>query len=426
MQGLKQTDQLRNFIAASPTPFHAVETIQTDLLAAGFEALDETQPWSLTAGKGYFVTRNGSSVIAFNYGEKPLVESGIRMIGAHTDSPCLKVKPNADLIKHGYYQLGVEVYGGVLLNPWFDRGLSLAGKVSVRVGESIEHLLLDFNRAIGSVPSLAIHLDRSANTSRTVNPQTDIPVVLQLADSGKTLSFKDLLKNELLQQYSDMSINEVLDYEMSFYDVQQGELYGLENEFFAAARLDNLLSCFAGLEALKSSPKTQSSLFVFNDHEEVGSESAAGAAGTMLNDFLERLLPHGEDRIRAIQQSIMLSVDNAHALHPNYPAKHDDQHGPLINAGPVIKINAKQRYASNTETQSFFRLLCEKNNIPVQAFVVRNDMACGSTIGPITATNLGVPTVDIGVPTWGMHSIRETAGVKDLAYLVEALQAFVK
>ncbi len=417
--------ELIDFIHTSPTPFHAVKTIKTLLLGEGFIGLDEKKAWALSPGQRYFVTRNDSSIIAFNYGDQPLVGSGIRMLGAHTDSPCLRVKPNADILRHGFLQVGVEVYGGALLNPWYDRALSLAGKVSIinQAGE-LQHILIDFKRAVGTIPSLAIHLDRNANTSRTINPQTDIPVIMQVASAGRESSFKSILLAQINSEYPTLAVNDILDYEMSFYDAQKGEVHGLHQDFLSSARLDNLLSCFVGLQALVCADRKQHGLFVFNDHEEVGSESAVGAAGPMLTNFLQRLLPHQEEFIRMIQHSIMLSVDNAHALHPNYAYKYDEKHGPMLNAGPVIKINAKQRYASNTETQSIFRALCQKNNIPVQSFVVRSDMACGSTIGPITATELGVRTLDIGVPTWGMHSIRETAGTADTRYLFDIVRAY--
>jgi aspartyl aminopeptidase len=216
----------------------------------------------------------------------------------------------------------------------------------------------------------------------------------------------------------------LLDVELSFYDMQPGSIYGMHQEFIASARLDNLLSCFAGLQAVLSADGEQSCLFVATDHEEVGSASSAGADGNFLSSFLQRVLTTQEAFSRVMYRSMLISADNAHGVHPNYSEKHDANHGPLLNAGPVIKVNANQRYASNSETQSIFRLLCESNNIPVQNFVVRCDMACGSTIGPIAASNLGVRTIDVGVPTFAMHSIRETAGAKDAFYLYQAVKAF--
>ncbi|CAA0107882.1 putative M18 family aminopeptidase 2 [BD1-7 clade bacterium] len=426
----KTTDlnqQLIEFIQSSPTPFHAVKTMSEKLKAAGFQQLVEKDGWSLEAGAKYFVTRNDSSIIAFRYGEKPLAENGIRMLGAHTDSPCLKVKPNPDLNRHGYWQLGVETYGGVLLNPWFDRELSIAGRVSVvDVDGKLHHRLIDFCAPIAMVPSLAIHLDKEANSKRNINAQTHLPVVLDLVDGNDAGEFRSLLAHRVAAEYAELGQLELLEYELSLYDVNPGRIYGLNQAFVAAARLDNLLSCFVGLQALIEADDGQSMLLVCNDHEEVGSASAAGAQGTMLKDFLTRLIGDDEAMIRTLQQSMMISVDNAHAIHPNFASKHDDNHGPQINQGPVIKINANQRYASNSETQAIFKAVCAKQSIPLQSFVVRSDMGCGSTIGPITATEIGVKTLDIGVPTLGMHSIRETAGTKDTDYLTASLKGFLE
>ena len=416
---------LIDFIQASPTPFHATAQMRQRLLHAGFTELYENEKWQLNAGEKYVLTRNDSSIIAFQYGHNDLPETGLRMVGAHTDSPCLRVKPHADLYRDGYWQVGVEVYGGVLLNPWFDRELSLAGKVSFLDAEkNLQHKLINFEKAIAMVPSLAIHLDKEANTKRAINKQTDLPVLLSMLPKEGKPVFKTLVLQQLQKQYPELDAAEILDYELSFYDVQAGSVYGVEDDFIAVSRLDNLLSCYVGLQSLLSCDDQQSCLLICNDHEEVGSSSAAGAQGPMLQNFLQRLIPEREDYLRCIAQSMMISADNAHALHPNFSSKHDGNHGPKINAGPVIKINANQRYASNTETQSIYRALCAVNDIPLQSFVVRSDMGCGSTIGPITATELGVKTLDIGVPTFAMHSIRETAGSEDAQYLLRSLNAF--
>lgn len=421
---------LMRFLDASPTPFHAVATMAEALTAAGFTALDESETWSLTAGGRYFTTRNDSSIIAFTIGNDSLVESGWRMLGAHTDSPCLKPKPQPELKNQGYWQLGVEVYGGVLLNPWFDRDLSLAGRVHYQnSGGELCSALIDFQRPVACIPSLAIHLDREANKSRSINPQTDIPPVL-MQDREGLGDFRALLRTELEKQGVSDCV-QVLDYELSFYDCQGASEVGLEQDFICSARLDNLLSCYLGLEALVAAADAgQHSVLVCNDHEEVGSVSAAGAQGPMLRDCLSRIadaLGEGADTLpRALQRSSMISVDNAHGVHPNFADRHDASHGPKLNAGPVIKLNANQRYASNSETSALFRQLCEQENVPVQAFVVRSDMACGSTIGPITAAELGVRTLDIGLPTFAMHSIRETMGSRDADYLLKVATAFYR
>ena len=413
---------LISFLDASPTPFHAVKSMRKMLENAGFQALDEKKSWNLGPGK-YFVTRNDSSIIAFIRGEEDPADTGIRMVGAHTDSPCLKVKPNPGIKSHGYLNLGVEVYGGVLLNPWFDRDLSIAGRVTVQnAHKKIQSVLINFDRAVATIPSLAIHLDREANKQRTVNPQKDIPPLLMLASEKR--AFEDLLKEQIKKEHPELEVATLLGFELSFYNMQGAAITGMANEFLASARLDNLLSCYTGIESLLHADETVTSLMICSDHEEVGSASAEGAEGPFLKTTLERMLPNKDDYHRAIANSLLISTDNAHGIHPNYPDKHDANHGPLLNNGPVIQINANQRYATNSETSGYFVSLCTANDVPHQTFVTRTDMACGSTIGPITAKALGVKTLDVGVPTFAMHSIRELAGSEDAYSLAQVLKAF--
>ena len=418
---------LLDFLAASPTPFHAVESMLKIFTEHDFKHLKEQDAWNLEPGK-YVVTRNDSSIIAFVLASDKndvIARSGIRMVGAHTDSPALRVKPNPDIENKGYLNLGVEVYGGVLLNPWFDRDLSLAGRVTYTDDtQTICSTLINFETPIASIPSLAIHLDREANSSKTVNPQTDLPPLLMKQSKTSTLkTFNQVLQRQL-KQSKDISSDKILGYELSFYDTQKPAIVGLEQEFINSARLDNLLSCYVGMKALVESDGSQFCLLVCNDHEEVGSASAEGAEGPFLKSVLERTIPDAETRFRAIAASMLISTDNAHGIHPNFSDKHDANHGPILNEGPVIKINTNQRYATNSETAGFYRHLCEKNNIPCQTFVVRTDMGCGSTIGPITAKEIGVKTIDVGVPTFAMHSIREMAGTEDALHLNLSLKAF--
>ena len=414
---------LLNFLDASPSPWHAVAAIEARLRDAGFTALEERAQWQCTPGEGYYTVRNGSSIIAWRQPLEAVEDCGWRLVGAHTDSPCLRVKPQPELCRKGYFQLGVEVYGGALLNPWFDRDLSLAGRVSWRddAGQ-LRSSLIDFQRAVATIPSLAIHLDRDANKGRTINAQTYLPALLGQVDT--TPDFRTLLAHQLLRQGHE-DVARVLDYELCFYDCQRAALIGLEGEFLASARLDNLLSCYIGLRSLLDAEPGPGQVLVCNDHEEVGSMSASGAQGPMLKQWLERLLPDPDLRHRALAASMLISADNAHGVHPNFSDRHDDNHGPLLNAGPVIKINANQRYASNSETSALFRHLAEQQQVPVQSFVVRSDMACGSTIGPITAAELGVATLDIGVPQFAMHSIRELAGSQDAHNLYRVLTPFL-
>jgi aspartyl aminopeptidase len=415
--------QLIGFLNTSPTPWHAVAGMTQMLDDAGFESLDEKEAWNLESGKGYYVIRNGSSIVAFRTGKNPTAQAGIRMVGAHTDSPCLKVKPNPELRRKGYFQLGVEVYGGVLLNPWFDRDLSLAGRVSFldEIG-TVRDLLVDFRKAIASIPSLAIHLDREANSSRTVNPQTDLPPVLMQAPEDDTTRFADLLQGQLEREHQGIRINKILGYELGFYDTQPAALLGLQDDFIASARLDNLLSCFIGVRSLIDASGDEPALLVCNDHEEVGSMSAEGAQGPFLASILDRWC--GASRGQTLARSMMISADNAHGVHPNYIEKHDENHGPLLNQGPVIKVNHNQRYATNSRSAAIYRHISDELGLPYQTFVVRSDMGCGSTIGPLTAANLGVTTLDIGVPQFAMHSIRETAGARDGLTLYRVLREF--
>ena len=424
MEHVEFNKDLIEFLNSSPTPWHAVSTMKSRLDAAGFEQLDERDDWSLDRNRGYYVIRNGSSIVAFRTGNKDVSTSGIRMVGAHTDSPCLKVKPNPELRRKGYFQLGVEVYGGVLLNPWFDRDLSLAGRVTLldEAGE-VQDVLVDFRKPVAFIPSLAIHLDREANSNRSINAQTDLPPVLMQVPEDDTTSFVDLLSQQVAAE-SGIKARKVLGYELSFYDAQQAEFVGLRNEFVASARMDNLLSCYIGLQSLIHTSGDEAALLVCNDHEEVGSMSAEGAQGPFLTAVLDRWC--GAGKARAIAHSMMISADNAHGVHPNYLDRHDENHGPILNQGPVIKVNHNQRYATNSRSAALYRHISDELGLPHQTFVVRSDMGCGSTIGPLTAGNLGVTTLDIGVPQFGMHSIRELIGAEDGFTLFRVLAEFMQ
>jgi aspartyl aminopeptidase len=414
-------DGLMSFISDSPTPFHAVASMVSQFRAAGYSQLDVSDTWQLEAGGRYFITRNDSTILAFQLPQKNALQR-LHMVGAHTDSPCLKVKPNPEIRRKGYQQLGVEVYGGALLHPWFDRDLSLAGRVVSRdvKGQLVRHLL-DFKRPVACIPSLAIHLDREANKDHSVNPQTDLPVLLGQS-LGDDFSLRSLLADEL--KANGHEVNQVIDYELSFYDFQAPALVGIKQEFLAAARLDNLLSCYIGLTAMIGAQTDQGMLLICNDHEEVGSQSAEGAQGSFLMSVLQRIYPTAELLHQVLNASTFISADNAHGVHPNFTNKHDNQHGPKLNQGPVIKVNANQRYATNAVTSAMVKELAAQVDLPIQTFVVRSDMGCGSTIGPITAAQLGVRTLDLGVPTFAMHSIRELAGSDDAQTTHKLLQKF--
>jgi len=309
-----------------------------------------------------------------------------------------------------------------LLNPWFDRDLGLAGRVTLRdaAGRLVSRLV-EIREPIACIPSLAIHLDREANDKRSINKQTHLPAIVARVGDGEDFDLRRELLARLAVDEPALAGGAVLDYELALFDLQPAALVGWRREFIAAARIDNLLSCYTALAALCHGEGSGNRLVVLNDHEEVGSGSAAGARGTFLRSVLERLSGGGEDHARAMARSLLVSTDNAHGVHPNYADKHDANHGPQLNAGPVLKINHNQSYASNSETAAVFREACARAHVPLQGFVARGDMGCGSTIGPITAAVLGVRTVDVGVPTFAMHSIRELAGRDDAWSLLQAL-----
>lgn len=420
---------LLQFLQQSPTPFHAVSSMAELLQQAGFSLLDETESWALKSNSRYYVVRNGSAIIAFKTGKGDIVDTGLRIAGAHTDSPCLKVKPSPEVSNQNYLQLGVEVYGGALLHPWFDRDLSIAGRVDFETEDGgLESVLIDLKDPVAFIPSLAIHLDRKANEGRKINKQKELPPILLQLRKDEKFDFDQFLLKHLLEVAGKESAVRVLSHELVLYDTQPASLMGLEKQFIASARLDNLLSCYLCVTALIDSEDDFASVLVCNDHEEVGSVSSSGAEGPFLKSVLDRMLASdhagSDDFDRAIHQSVLLSIDNAHGTHPNFSDKHDDKHRPLLNAGPVIKINANQRYASNSQSVALFKSLCNKQKIPHQSFVMRSDMACGSTIGPITAAALGVNTVDVGVASFAMHSIREYAGVDDAQSLAKVVSAF--
>lgn len=409
---------LLGFLDASPTPFHATQNMSMMCANAGFIQLDETEKWELVKGQKYYVTRNDSSIIAFTYPD----DDNYVMIGAHTDSPNLKLKPSPVIEKNGLVQLGVEPYGGLLLNPWFDRDLSIAGRVSYRSNEGeIKDALVDVQKAIAVIPSLAIHLDDKANKDRTVNKQTDIVPIIT---SGE-FDF-DAWIGWALNRAGHDDFATLLSHELSLYDTQKAGYVGLQDDFIASARLDNLLSCYVSLLTICSVDASAPYLMVCSDHEEVGSESTSGAAGSFLESVLRRMTPDFESYTQLTRKSMMISCDNAHAIHPNFASKHDENHAPLINNGVVVKVNANQRYASNSKTISKFVLAAEKQKLTLQEFVTRSDMGCGSTIGPITATRLGIDTIDVGLPTFAMHSIRELAGSKDAHQLYQILLGLAK
>ncbi|WP_282011818.1 M18 family aminopeptidase [Nitrospina watsonii] len=424
-------EALLHYIDASPTPYHAVAETVTQLEAKGFSELREADAWKLKPGGRYYVVRNGTSIVAFIPGSRPPEEAGFKIVGAHTDSPNLRLKPKPAYEKKGYGQLGVETYGGVLLGTWTDRDLSLAGRVMVTSKRGVpEARLLRIDHPLLRIPQLAIHLNRSVNDQGLIlNKQSHLPPILTMAD---TAAATETALKQLVTKAVKCKPEQIVSQDLMLFDVQPSAFAGAEEEFLFAPRLDNLASCHAALWALKEAPKQDAAtrLLVFYDNEEVGSETAQGGGSPFLKDTLERLaMPSKQPRealLRAVAQSLFISADMAHAVHPNYADQHDTRHMPLINHGPVIKSNAGQRYATDGESGARFELLCKKAKVAVQKFVMRSDLACGSTIGPITAANLGIRTVDVGNPMLSMHSVREMAGARDHGDMIGVLREFFR
>lgn len=423
---------LLDFVDASPTPWHAVAEASRRLNAAGYRELDPTETWKLAPGDKVYLTKAGSSLIAFQLGTEPLTKTGFRLVGAHTDSPNLRLKPTPAYVKHGYAQLGVEVYGGALWHTWLDRDLSLAGRVVVAGpnGTTASHLVDFGRRSLLRIPNIAIHLNRTVNSEGLkLNAQEHLAPMWALESSGD-VSLEVLVAAELAKAGVKVDANDVLAWDLCLYDVQPCAKSGLHGEFIHAPRLDNLGSSHAGLAALlENRQRTTTSGVVLYDHEEIGSKSAQGAASSFLRDTLERVasalgVTDREAYLRALNASFVISADMAHAIHPNYPDRHEPRHAPQLGKGPVIKTNANQSYATDSETAAFFISLCRDAGVTPQQFVTRTDMPCGSTIGPITSGELGVRTIDIGNPMLSMHSIREMAATADVELMVSVLRRF--
>jgi aspartyl aminopeptidase len=419
------TRDLLAFLEAAPTPYHAVSMVAGRLEAAGFRRFSERDSWQLAPGEAGFVVRAGGSIAAFRQGARPPTEAGFAIIGAHTDSPNLRLKPRPQLAAHGYEQLAVEVYGGVLLSTWMDRDLGLAGRIVLEDGST---RLVRLPGVFCRIPNLAIHLNRDVNSGGlTLNAQTQLLPIVGLEQASTSL---ELFESVAAAVGGGVSARAIRGADLCLFDTQAPTLAGARNELIHAARLDNLTSCHAALSALLAaaggSDATQ--VVVLYDHEEVGSETASGAGSEFLESVLRRLTAGSSTSsdafARAIAGSLVISADMAHAVHPNYPDKHDKQHRPMLGQGPVLKVNASQRYATDGPTAARFRAACARADIEPQHFVSRNDMGCGSTIGPIVAAGLGLRAVDVGGPMLSMHSCREMAAAADVVPMIRTLTAF--
>ncbi len=425
---LADARRLAAFIDAAPSPFHAVATASAALDDAGFTRLAPTARWPGGPGRWYVATAGALVAWVVPEGVADDPAAPFRLVGAHTDSPNLRVKPQPDTGRAGWRQIGVEVYGGALLNSWLDRDLGLSGQVAVRAGDGgdpAELRLLLVPEAVARIPQLAIHLDRKVNDGLALNPQAHLVPVWSLgdADPGR---FRRFVAERL-----DVAPGAVVAWDLMFHDVTPAALLGAEQELLAAPRIDNLASCWAAVEALAGLGAEAGGVAAVGlyDHEEVGSTSATGAAGSLLAQTLERVvLARGgtrPDLLRALAASVCLSADGAHATHPNYPDRHEPEHHVRVNAGPVLKQNANQRYATDAASAAVFARACDVAGAGYQRFVSRNDQPCGSTIGPLTAARLGMSTVDAGIAQLSMHSARELCGARDPGIFRRVLGAFL-
>ena len=425
----KLSEELIDFIHNSASPFHAVDTMAGQLEKAGFKALNLSDEWRLTKGGKYYLSRNGSALFAFIIGSgEPEVE-GFKILAAHSDSPTFRIKPDPEIDSDNHFvRLNTEVYGGPILMTWLDRPLSIAGRVSLRSNQPLwpDNRLVNFNRPLLIIPSLAIHLNRTVNEGIELNRQKEMLPILGLA-KGKNVGH-GMLKRMLAKELG-VADEDILDYDLSLNEYNRGCIMGYDNEFISAPKLDNLAMAHASIKGLlESKPGKSTQMVAIFDNEEVGSLTKQGADSPLLRNLFERILLQlglsGEKIQRTIYQSFMISADMAHSVHPSHTEKYDPVLHPLINRGPVIKITANQKYTSDADSIAVFVQICEKAGVPYQKFVNHSDIAGGSTLGNISSGHIDIRTVDVGNPMLAMHSVRELAGVEDHDYIIKAFSTF--
>lgn len=437
----KEVEELLNFIDNSPTAFHAASELKKELKKAGFKELDSSQKWNLKEGEKYFISRNDSALIAFITG-KEFLNQGFRIISSHTDSPALKIKPDPIINNEGQYVLNTEVYGGPILNTWYDRELSLAGKIILK-NENLFELqeeLIDLEKNLAVIPNLAIHLNNDVNKNREIDKKKGLRALItqtlnqengendreQSSDSEAEFSLE-----ALIAQFSDFRVEDILELELFLYPTQKAKFVGPKQEYISAGRQDNLSMVHSALKALISSEPTDwTQMAIFYDNEEIGSHTPQGADSPFAGDLIERIIYNlgadKEDYYRIIERSFLLSADMAHAVHPNFSDEHDQNNRPLLNQGPVIKYNANLKYTTNASTAGVLIELMEKNKIPYQFYSNRSDKCGGSTIGPAAATQLGIKSIDLGNPLLAMHSSRELGGSSDHTKMIKVMSLFLK
>jgi aspartyl aminopeptidase len=426
---MSNTQELLDFINKSKTAFQSAYEIKCVLDNQGYSEIKEEDKWDLKKGGKYYVIKNNSALIAFEIGSGEIEKDGFRLIGAHTDSPGFRIKPNPEMQVEGHYlKLNTEVYGGPILSTWFDRPLSIAGRVTLKGENPFEPKvqLIDINKPILIIPNLAIHMNRNINDGYEFNKQKDTLPLLTIVEDKLE---KDKYLINLICETLKVDANHILDFDLFLYEYAEGMLIGSNNEFISCGRLDDLWMVFAGLKALISSNEINATkVLVALDNEEIGSLTSQGANSSILQNILERitlgLYKEREDFKRALSNSVMISADLAHALHPNYTEKCDPTNKPLLGNGPVLKIAAGGSYSTDSYASAVFKGICEKAKVPCQVFVNRSDLRGGTTIGPITASKLNIPVIDMGAPVLSMHSIRELATVKDNEYTIKAFTEF--
>lgn len=413
--------ELMSFLDKSPTAFHAISSIKKKLVASGYSELTESEKWELTEGGKYFVTRNDSSIIAFRVPSFNFI--GFMIGAAHSDSPAFKVKENPEIVENGYVKINVEGYGGMLMAPWLDRPLSVAGRIIVKNGNKYEVRLVNVDRDLLLIPNVAIHMNRDANKNQPWNAQVDMLPILGSADETKGTFMR------IVAEAAEVNEDEIISHDLFVYARDKGKVWGGSDEYISAPHLDDLQCVYGCLEGFLGANNSSSVpvLAVF-DNEETGSLTKQGADSTFLEDVLKRIsLSCSKDEegyYRAVSSSFMVSADNAHALHPNHPEKADPVNRPAINKGIVIKFNAAQHYTTDAVSCAVYRDLCESNDIPVQVFTNRSDSRGGSTLGNVSNAHVSLNTVDIGLAQLAMHSCYETAGAKDTKHLIDAMTIF--
>ena len=428
-ESLLHIDELMSFLDSSPVNFLAVETMRRKLEAADFIRLEQSEPWHIEDGGKYYVVKNGSAIFAFIAGTGA-PSDGFKIISAHSDSPGFRIKPNAEIAAPGdVIKLNTEVYGGPILYTWFDRPLSIAGRVILRSHDPLhpEHQLINFERPLLTIPHLAIHFNRAVNEGNPLSKQKDmLPVIAMIND---TVEKNDYLLNLVADQLG-VDKSEILDFDLSLYDTTKACLVGANDEFLTSGRLDDLSMAYSAMTALLESEEgdTMTRVMAIFDNEETGSGTKQGAASPELDYILRRITAalggDEEEYMRAIANSFMVSADNAHGIHPNYPEKQDPTNHPRLGGGPVIKINANCKYMTDADSAAVFRVVCEQAGVPYQYFVNHSDVAGGSTLGNILTSQIPLRGVDMGAALWAMHSVRETASAIDHEYIIAAFTEF--